>query len=146
MLHHSQIGQNVYIHTIYICIHIDNFLFSLQVWGLLMLAPMILYIHKQMKVWCHVSRKISSRVVVIGEGSAAGKERLVSEPTFHPLSKCNMKPTNIHSDWMFNAFSGLCINYITQIIYFTFVRHFSILCCCWVSTLDSTVCWLTDVP
>ena len=92
-----------------------------------------------------VSGKISSGVDVIGEGSAAGEERLVSEPTFHPLSKCNMKPTNIHSDWMSNAFSGLCIIYITQIIYFTFVRHFSTLCCCWVSTLDSTVCWLTDV-
>ena len=42
-----------------------------------------------------------------GEGSAAGKEGLVGK--FHPLGKYAMKPTNVHSDWMSNAFFGLCI-------------------------------------
>ena len=46
------------------------------------------------------------------EGSTAGKETLVGEPKFSPLSKCAMKPTNIHSDQMSNAFSACmaCIN------------------------------------
>ena len=38
---------------------------------------------------------ISSGVAVRGEGSAAGKERLVGESKFHLLGKCTMKPTQI---------------------------------------------------
>ena len=53
--------------------------------------------------------KISSGVAVKDEGSTAGRETLVGEPKFPPLIKCVMKPTNICSDWMSNAFSGLCI-------------------------------------
>ena len=82
-------------------------------------------------------------MTVRGEGSAAGKERLVSEATYLFLGKYAMKPTNIHSDWSSNTFSGLCIK--LHYIYFIFVRHYNTLRCCWVTTLDSTVCWSTEV-
>ena len=48
------------------------------------------------------------------EVSTAGKEILVGEPKFPPLGKCTMKPMNIHSDWMFNAFSGHCVELLTS--------------------------------
>ena len=54
-----------------------------------------------------------------GEGSAAGTEGLVGEPKFHRLGKCTMKPTNTHSHWMSNAFSGPCIelHHINSLFY-----------------------------
>ena len=42
----------------------------------------------------------------------AGEERVVDIPKFHSWGKCTMPLTNINSDWMSNASSGLCIIYI----------------------------------
>ena len=44
------------------------------------------------------------------EGGVAGERRVVGVPTFHSWGKCTMHLTNINSDWMSNASSGLCIN------------------------------------
>ena len=44
-----------------------------------------------------------------GESGVAGEGRVVGEPKFHSLGKCIMPFTNINSDWMSNASSGLCI-------------------------------------
>ena len=58
-----------------------------------------------------------------GEGGVAGEGRVVGVPKFHSWGKCTMSLTNINSDWMSNASSGLCINlhylyYITRVLYF----------------------------
>ena len=42
---------------------------------------------------------------VTGEGT----RRVVGVPKFHSWGKCSMPLTNINSDWMSNASSGLCI-------------------------------------
>jgi len=57
---------------------------------------------------------------VRGEGGAAGEGRVVGVPKFHFWGNCTMPLTNINSDWMSNASSGLCINlyYITRVLYF----------------------------
>jgi len=47
------------------------------------------------------------------EGGVAGEGRVVGAPTFHSWGKCTMRLTNINSDWMSNASSGLCINLFT---------------------------------
>ena len=55
-----------------------------------------------------------------GDGSVAGEGRVVGVPKFHSWAKCTMPLTNINSDWMSSASSGLCIilvvliNYIEQ--------------------------------
>ena len=57
-----------------------------------------------------------------GEGGVAGEGRAVGVPKFHSWGKCTMPLTNINSDWMPNASSGLCINLhylFTQVLYFT---------------------------
>ena len=41
-----------------------------------------------------------------GDGGVA---RIVGVPKFHSWGKCTMPLTNINSDWMSNASSGLCI-------------------------------------
>ena len=46
-----------------------------------------------------------------GEGGVAGQGRLV-ELKFHPWGVCTMTLTNVYSDWMSIAFSGLCIDLI----------------------------------
>ena len=45
-----------------------------------------------------------------GESGVAGEGRFVGVPKFHSWGKCTMPLTNINSDWMPNASSGLCIN------------------------------------
>ena len=45
-----------------------------------------------------------------GEGGVAGEGRVVGVPKFHSWDKCIMVLTNINSNWMSNASSGLCIN------------------------------------
>ena len=45
-----------------------------------------------------------------GESGVAGEGRVVGVPKFHSWGKCTMPLTNINSDWMSNASSGLCIN------------------------------------
>ena len=53
------------------------------------------FICKQMEH--QVSREISSRVTMRGEGGAAGEGRLVGECNFNSLGKCTMALTNMHS-------------------------------------------------
>ena len=47
-----------------------------------------------------------------GDGGVAGEGRVVGVPKFHSWGKCTMPLTNINSDWMSNASSGLCIIYL----------------------------------
>ena len=64
----------------------------------------------------HVSGKIASGVAVRGDGGVTGEGRIVGVPKFHSWGKCTMPLTNINSDWMSNASSGLCI--ILVILYY----------------------------
>ena len=50
------------------------------------------------------------------EGGIAGEGRVVGLPKFHSWGKCTMSLTNINSDRMSNASSGLCI---IGLIYYT---------------------------
>ena len=43
-----------------------------------------------------------------GDSGVAGEGRVVGIPKFHSWGKCTMPLTNINSDWMSNALSGLC--------------------------------------
>ena len=43
------------------------------------------------------------------DGGVACEGRVVGLPKFHSWGKCTMPLTNINSDWMSNASSGLCI-------------------------------------
>ena len=52
-----------------------------------------------------------------GDSSVAGEGRAVDVPTFHSWGKCTMPLTNINSDWMSNASSGLRIIYIILLYY-----------------------------
>ena len=53
-----------------------------------------------------------------GDGGVAGEGRVVGEPKFHSRGKCTMTLTNINSDWMSNASSGLRI--ILSYLYFLY--------------------------
>ena len=44
------------------------------------------------------------------EGGVAGEEKLVGAPNCHSWANYTMPLTNIQSDWMSNASSGLCSN------------------------------------
>ena len=44
-----------------------------------------------------------------GDGGVAGEGRVFGEPKFHSRGKYTIPLTNINSDWMSNASSGLCI-------------------------------------
>ena len=61
------------------------------------------------------------------EGGVAGEGRVVGIPKFHFWGMCTMPFTDINSDWMSNASSGLCIN-----LYYA-GPLFSVLGCCSVS-------------
>ena len=61
-------------------------------------------------MWRHVRGKIASWVAVKDEGGVASEGRVVGVPKFHSWGKCTMPLTNINSDWISNASSGLCIN------------------------------------
>ena len=53
-----------------------------------------------------------------GDSGVAGEGKLAGMPRFHSWAKFTMPLTNINSDWMSNATSGLCIislNYITPV-------------------------------
>ena len=43
-----------------------------------------------------------------GDSGVAGEGRVANIPNFHSWGKCTMSLTNINSDWMSNASSGLC--------------------------------------
>ena len=55
-----------------------------------------------------------------GDGGVAGEGRVVGVPKFHSWGKYTMPLTNINSDWMSNASSGLCnyigLHYITRVL------------------------------
>ena len=51
----------------------------------------------------------ASGVAVRGDGGVASEGRVVGVPKFHSRGKCTVTLTNINSDWMSNASSGLCI-------------------------------------
>ena len=55
-----------------------------------------------------------------GDSGVAGERRVVGVPKFHSGGKCTMPLTNINSDWMSNASSGLCI-ILYNILHFTLV-------------------------
>ena len=59
---------------------------------------------------CH--RKIALRVTVRDDSGVAGEGRAVGVPKFHSWGKYTMPLTNISTDRMSNASSGLCIIYI----------------------------------
>ena len=52
------------------------------------------------------------------DSGVAGEGRVVGIPKFHSWGKFTMPLTNINSDWMSNASSGLCIIYI--ILYYLY--------------------------
>ena len=47
-----------------------------------------------------------------GDSGVAGEGRVAGTPKFHSWGKYTMPLTNINSDWMSNASSGLCIIYL----------------------------------
>ena len=51
-----------------------------------------------------------------GDSGVAGEGRVVGVPKFHSRGKCTMPLTNINSDWMSNASSGLHVYYIKLFI------------------------------
>ena len=67
------------------------------------------FIRSILNVWYHVSGRIASGVTVRGDSGVAGEGRVVGIPKFHSWGKCTIPLTNINSDWMSNASSGLCI-------------------------------------
>ena len=67
---------------------------------------MILYLGI-LNMWLHVSQKLALGVTVRDDGSVAGEGRVAGVPQFHSWGKCTMPLTNINSDWISNASSGL---------------------------------------
>ena len=59
-------------------------------------------------------------VAVRGEGGVVGEGRVVGVPKCYSWVNCTMHLTNINSDWMSNAFSGLCNNLFTRVLYLAF--------------------------
>ena len=53
-----------------------------------------------------------------GDSGVAGEGRVVGLPKFHSWGRYTMPLTNINSDWMSNASSGLCIIYIIYYSYY----------------------------
>ena len=45
-----------------------------------------------------------------GVSGIAGEGRVVGAPKFHSWGKCTLPLTNINSDWISKASSGVCIN------------------------------------
>ena len=62
-----------------------------------------------------------------GDSGVSGEGRVVGVPKFHSWGKFIMPLTNINSDWMSNAFSGLCIIYINYIILYYIILYYIIL-------------------
>ena len=52
-----------------------------------------------------------------GDSGVAGEERVVGAPKFCSWGTSTMPLTNINSDWMSNASSGLRINHTSEMIY-----------------------------
>ena len=62
-----------------------------------------------LNTWRHVRGQIALGVAPRCDGSVAGEGRVVGLSKFHSWGKYTMPLTNINSDWMSNASSGLCI-------------------------------------
>ena len=60
-----------------------------------------------------------------GDSGVAGEGRVVGVPKFHSWGKCTMPLTNINSDWMSNAFSGLCITLHCIALYYLFILYYA---------------------
>ena len=56
-----------------------------------------------------------------GDSGVAGEGRVVGVPKFHSWGKCTMILTNIKSDWMSKASSGLC-NILGYLYYLYYLR------------------------
>ena len=66
--------------------------------------------------------RVTSVVSVRGDVGVAGEGRVVGVPNFHSWGKCTMPFTNIKSDWMSNASSGLrVILCYTIILYYNYL-------------------------
>ena len=61
-----------------------------------------------------------------GDGGVTGERKVVGVPKFHSWGKSTMPLTNINSDWMSNASSGLCIilGYIILIILYYIILYY----------------------
>ena len=60
--------------------------------------------HRILKVWRHISEKITLHVIVRGDSVVTGEGRVVGVPKFHSWGKCTMPLTNVNSDWMSQRF------------------------------------------
>ena len=76
-----------------------------------------------------------------GDSGVAGEGRVVGVPKFHSWGKCTMPLTNINSDWMSNASSGLCITLLDYII-FIYVGPLSCILGCNNAKLDN---WIISI-
>ena len=56
-----------------------------------------------------------------GDSDVAGEERVVGIPKIYFWSKCTIPLTNINSDWMSNASSGLCIILLYYIVLYIYI-------------------------
>ena len=68
-----------------------------------------------------------------GDSGVAGEGRVACIPKFHSWGKYTMPLTNINSDWMSNASSGLCIIYLyyagpLSCILGCIIRHVKVYC------------------
>ena len=86
---------------------------------------MLLYIHIYIECGRHIRGKITLWGTVRGESGVAGEGRVVGVPKFHSWGKCTLPVTNINSDWMCNASSGLRINLFIYIILFMRILYFA---------------------
>ena len=59
-----------------------------------------------------------------GDSGVAGEGRVVGVPKFHSWGKCSMPLTNINSDRMSNASSGLCIILLYYIILYYIILYY----------------------
>ena len=73
-----------------------------------------------LNVWCYARGKIALRIAVRSEAGVADEGRVIDAAKFHSWSKYATPLTNVNSDWMSNASSGLWIilHYIMRILYF----------------------------
>ena len=58
-----------------------------------------------------------------GDSGVAGEGRVVGMPKFYSWGKRTMPLTNINSDWMSNASSGLCIILCYIILYYIILYY-----------------------
>ena len=65
-----------------------------------------------------------------GDSGVAGEGRVVGVPKFHSWGKCTMPLTNINSDWMSNASSGLYIILVILVNYIIYADPLSCILGC----------------